>query len=142
MSATRIIAQSVPMTAVAFPGWKFPVLVRLVATGAGASVPLVVAADTSPAILIARTGVGQLQITFPAARRLGNINPQVWGLSPETAATRKTAKVDGRVANTFASVQGSSLGQIQLFVSEDVNAANADLVAVDILDVSFWLDLG
>lgn len=140
--ASTIIAQGVDRQIVSYPGFRLPARVRLVAAGAGAALPTVDATRTTPGVELTRSGVGILQVKFPGAKDFTDMNPQVRGATPETANTRKTAKVDNAAGDTFANGGPTGNGQIQLYVSQDDSAANADLAVGDTLDFCFTVEYG
>jgi hypothetical protein len=137
MSATRILAQSTPALLFAFPGWKQPTLCRIVMTGAGTSVPAVVAAKTTPGIEVTRNNIGQLDITFPACRDIAGINGRVYNADPDTAATNLGVAVDAD-----SSLTSATAGKLRVLVFGEDNGTAEDLEPGDTLEVSFWLDLG
>lgn len=140
---TTILAQAVPCLLNAFPGWKQPTHCRLVAQGAGTSVPTLVTTGvhrTTPGFTITRSGVGQLNIIFPGGlgcRAVEDINPQVWCTDPDTAALNLGATVDGDPTLTLG-----TLGKFRLLVYGKDDGAAEDLEAGDFLHVCFWVDLG
>lgn len=134
-----IVAQGVPAQIVSFPGWSLPTRVRLVADiVAGAAV--VRAADTTPGVSCGAGAGGTFDITFPACKRMADINPQVFSTAPGVAATRWFAVADVSTTNTNPAPAASSTGKLRIVTASTGAAA----IPTDgsVVDVSFYLDYG
>jgi hypothetical protein len=129
-----IVAQGVPAQIVSFPNWSLPTRVRLVADiVAGAAV--VRAADTTPGLLCSNGVGGVFDITFPAAQRQGDFNPQVYSTVPGTAVNRFFGVVDVNTTNTNATT-----GKLRVVTASTGAAAIPNDGAV--VDVSWYIDYG
>src|SRR5688572_30927630 len=78
-SAPMIVAQAVPELRNAFPGWKLPTHLKAQATIGAVGAPTMVAEQTTPGVVITRTGAGVYSVAFPpclhAAAFRGNVVP-------------------------------------------------------------------
>ena len=139
MSATRILAQSTPALLNAFPGWKQPVHNRVRATiGGGSGAATVDSAKTTPGCSVARVTTAQYRITFPACRDVADINIQIYQVAPETDANASSAHIDADTAETMA-----SLGRIKFHTfHRDDGLDDAELANGDIIEATFWADMG
>lgn len=138
MSATRILAQGVPCLLNAFPGWKQPVHCRLVGTVAGGAGAVTAnAPKTTPGIAITGGTSGVYKITFPACRDIADVNVRVYSPNPQTAGARYHAVVDADTAETNATT-----GELAFTTSPADDGAPEALPNDNIVDASFWLDLG
>jgi hypothetical protein len=138
VSATLILSQSVPCLLNAFPGWRQPVHCRLVADIGATGAPTARAGSTTPGVIIERDTTAQYTVSFPACRDLADINVGIYSTAPETQASVGYAVVDANEAETLA-----TLGQFKFHVlnSED-GADDTDPADGDVMDITFWLDLG
>jgi hypothetical protein len=138
MSATLILAQSVPCLLNAFPGWKQPVHCRLVADIGATGAPTARAGSTTPGVSIVRDTTAQYTVSFPACRDLAGINIDIRSVAPETEAAVGHPVVDANSAET-----GATIGQ---FKFHSLNSADGvddtDPADGDVMDITFWLDLG
>jgi len=134
MSAPRIIAQGVNQQITSFPGWQLPTRVRLVADIVGGAA-VVRAADTTPGVSCGNGAGGVFDITFPAAKRMGDFNPRVLCAAAGVAATRFTGEVDVSTTNTNATT-----GKLRVITASSGAAAIPS--NGDVLDVAWSIDYG
>jgi hypothetical protein len=132
--APTIIAQGVDRQITSFPGWQLPTRIRLVADIVGGAA-VVRAADTTPGVSCGNGAGGVFDITFPAGKRMGDINARVLCAGHAAAATRFTAEVDVASANT-----NSTTGKLRVVTAS--NAAAAIPANGDVVDVAWSIDYG
>jgi hypothetical protein len=138
MSATRILGQSVPCLLNAFPGWKQPVHCRLFANIGATGAPTAVAAKTTPGVTIVRDTTAQYTVSFPACRDIAQLSVVIYAVAPETDAAVSHATVDANTAET-----GATIGQFKFHTRHDDDGLDdADPTEGDIMDITFWADLG
>lgn len=142
MSATRIIAQGITgQLCVSFPGWKFPCLIKLRAVMSAGLAWVVTAADTSPTLDVTGTA-GVYVVTFPAAKNIAALNFDIWVPLPGTVTQARKVMIDAATANTFASAQGNSRGQITFQTPDLATPTVTAPVQNSELHASFWADFG
>lgn len=137
--APTILAQAVPCLLNAFPGWKQPTHCRVRATiGGGSGAATVVAAKTTPGCSVARLATAQYRVTFPNCRDLADVNVQIYQVAPETDANSSSAHVDADTTETNAAT-----GRFKFHTfHRDDGLDDAELADGDIIEATFWLDLG
>jgi hypothetical protein len=138
MSASRILGQSVPCLLNAFPGWKQPTHLKMVAT-ISSGVATMVADQTTPGVELAQIATGNYTLSFPACRKVGSFNGNV---TPATATTvGNHRKVNfGYVGSADANATGGSI-VVQTITFEATPAITAPNDGSRV-DIDFWADLG
>lgn len=142
MSATLILAQSVPCLLNAFPGWKQPVHCRVNATigASGAITNVTTGASRSTVsldIAIVGSDSGIYEISHPACRDSDAIHIDVW---PDAAAT----VTEGRKVNIDQDNTSPAAGTIRFHCATTDGTENDAVspVAGSQIRADFWLDLG
>jgi hypothetical protein len=135
MSASRILGQSVPCLLNAFPGWKQPVHCRLFGTVSATPAVAADAANTTPGVAITGGTSGIYTVTFPACRNIAGINIQVYAPAPETPGASYTAGIDAAEIDATA-------GEFQFTTYARDNGDDEALPNGNVVDITFWLDLG
>lgn len=143
MSATRIIAQANPQHLTAYPGWGLPTRLRVIADIAGgAGAATVRAADTTPGVSVSHAGSGVYDITFPAGKGGGSVQPAdinalAFAAAPSTAAQRSYLQPDASTTNTNVTT-----GKLRVVAARATDGTAERLKDGDVLDVSFTVDYG
>ena len=136
-SSATIIGQAVPILLNAFPGWRQPVHCRLKATIGSTGAVTAVAAKTTPGVTIVRDTTGIYTVSFPPCRDISDLSVNLLSVAPETADGASYATFDANEAETLA-----SLGQF-LFQVRRCNDGNVeDPPSGDVMDITFWADMG
>ena len=136
MSASSILSQARPNLLNAFPGWRQPVHLRAQFTTSGGVVTMV-AAETTPGLVVTDTGTGVYALAFPPCRRiaafLGNVSPA----TPAAGANFRQVVFD--TANAAKAATGTITFRT---IENDTATAAADPEDGSTTEVTFWADLG
>lgn len=147
MSASSIIAQSIPSLLVAFPGWKLPTLIHLRATIGATGAPTVQTTTggngdpaSTPGVSIARVSAGVYDLTFPPCRQVA------WGslgaiAKTVTAGAFVTADPRVPVLDKSTTNTNATTGKARICFANGT-AINTELGNGQEVSLSFWADLG